>query len=617
MSELDDLIKSVKASVDVVKSKHDGISSEMQNLDRDIREAQRHIEQYEEMLKESDNSMDYVQSARHQGTIEQLIREQQDKIKAIEQRKQNLLIQEQAVKNEEANGLDEKIAFYTQAATKLQKGIDALRLDMQIALQRGVTDPKYIYEDVTEERKAQLDEMVAKGADMRFLETNAMQSKLNQLQEAINICNEQIARIRAEFEKKAQPVQEILDNTYSQKSEPTGGQQPSGNGQNPPPAGTQQPGDNGQTPPPSGQQPGDNGQTPPPSGQQPGDNGQTPPSGQQPGDNGQTPPPSGQQPGDNGQTPPSGQQPGDNGQTPPSGQQPGDNGQTPPAGQQPGDNGQNPPSGQQPGDNGQTPPPAGTQQPGDNGQNPPSGQQPGDNGQNPPSGQQQGNNGQNQEPQYRVGKIRGFFLRIVQAILKKVKPNGLFGKFFGGVEATLLVGAQEVLPAPAQTKEPQQPGPQQPEPQQNPAEEIGYQDSLWAKDKIDSIDTLDKNSLMYQILTQQFKQLVADRQGKSDDELQRIVEEKGVPQVYKSDKGAQNAFQNILAYRVKEYVIKSAEDKNIETKDKDGNPRSIEEIYADLEKKYLQEKTNQTSRQAAENQQQSEEPDKQPEDQEK
>ena len=59
------------------------------------------------------------------------------------------------------------------------------------------------------------------------------------------------------------------------------------------------------------------------------------------------------------------------------------------------------------------------------------------------------------------------------------------------------------------------------------------------------------------------------------------------------------------------------EDKNIETKDKDGNPRSIEEIYADLEKKYLQEKTNQTSRQAAENQQQSEEPDKQPEDQEK
>jgi len=548
MSELDDLIKSVKASVDVVKSKHDGISSEMQNLDRDIREAQRHIEQYEEMLKESDNSMDYVQSARHQGTIEQLIREQQDKIKAIEQRKQNLLIQEQAVKNEEANGLDEKIAFYTQAATKLQKGIDALRLDMQIALQRGVTDPKYIYEDVTEERKAQLDEMVAKGADMRFLETNAMQSKLNQLQEAINICNEQIARIRAEFEKKAQPVQEILDNTYSQKSEPTGGQQPSGNGQ-------------------------------------------TPPAGQQPGDNGQTPPPSGQQPGDNGQNPPSGQQPGDNGQTPPSGQQPGDNGQTPP-------------SGQQPGDNGQTPPPAGTQQPGDNGQN-------------PPSGQQQGNNGQNQEPQYRVGKIRGFFLRIVQAILKKVKPNGLFGKFFGGVEATLLVGAQEVLPAPAQTKEPQQPGPQQPEPQQNPAEEIGYQDSLWAKDKIDSIDTLDKNSLMYQILTQQFKQLVADRQGKSDDELQRIVEEKGVPQVYKSDKGAQNAFQNILAYRVKEYVIKSAEDKNIETKDKDGNPRSIEEIYADLEKKYLQEKTNQTSRQAAENQQQSEEPDKQPEDQEK
>ena len=508
MSELDDLIKSVKASVDVVKSKHDGISSEMQNLDRDIREAQRHIEQYEEMLKESDNSMDYVQSARHQGTIEQLIREQQDKIKAIEQRKQNLLIQEQAVKNEEANGLDEKIAFYTQAATKLQKGIDALRLDMQIALQRGVTDPKYIYEDVTEERKAQLDEMVAKGADMRFLETNAMQSKLNQLQEAINICNEQIARIRAEFEKKAQPVQEILDNTYSQKSEPTGGQQPSGNGQ------------------------------------------------------------------------------------------------TPPSGQQSGDNGQTPPSGQQPGDNGQTPPPAGTQQPGDNGQN-------------PPSGQQQGNNGQNQEPQYRVGKIRGFFLRIVQAILKKVKPNGLFGKFFGGVEATLLVGAQEVLPAPAQTKEPQQPGPQQPEPQQNPAEEIGYQDSLWAKDKIDSIDTLDKNSLMYQILTQQFKQLVADRQGKSDDELQRIVEEKGVPQVYKSDKGAQNAFQNILAYRVKEYVIKSAEDKNIETKDKDGNPRSIEEIYADLEKKYLQEKTNQTSRQAAENQQQSEEPDKQPEDQEK
>ncbi len=189
-----------------------------EDLDKTIKEAQRHIEQYEEMLKESDNSMDYVQSARQQGTIKQLIKEQQDKIKEAEEQKKAISDRMNSAdgKREKMNLFDEEAQFYTQSAMKLQKDLEALRLDMQIVSQRGVTTPTYIYEGVTDERKAQLDEMIANGTDMRHLEVNAMQDKLNELQEAINLCNEQKALVKDEFEKMIAPIQEVLDKTYNQ-----------------------------------------------------------------------------------------------------------------------------------------------------------------------------------------------------------------------------------------------------------------------------------------------------------------------------------------------------------------------------------------------------------------
>lgn len=213
-----DALYEAREALMAAKSKQGQDSKGTEDLDKTIKEAQRHIEQYEEMLKESDGSMDYVESARHQGTIKQLIKEQQDKIKEAEEQKKAISDKMNSAdgKREKMNLFDEEAQFYTQSAMKLQKDLEALRLDMQIVSQRGVITPTYIYEGVTDERKAQLDEMIANGTDMRHLEVNAMQNKLNELQEAINLCNEQKALVKAEFEKMIAPVQEVLDKTYNQ-----------------------------------------------------------------------------------------------------------------------------------------------------------------------------------------------------------------------------------------------------------------------------------------------------------------------------------------------------------------------------------------------------------------
>lgn len=213
-----DSLYEVKEALMAAKSKQGQAPKGAEDLDKTIKDAQKHIEQYEEMLNESDNEMDYVQSARQKGTIKQLIKEQQDKIKEAEEQKKALSDKMNSAdgKREKMNLFDEEAQFYTQTAMKFQKEMDSLKLDMQIVLQRGVTTPTYIYEGVTPERKDQLDEMIKNGTDMRHLEVSAMQDKLNELKDAINLCNEQKALVKAEFEKMIAPAQEVLDKTYNQ-----------------------------------------------------------------------------------------------------------------------------------------------------------------------------------------------------------------------------------------------------------------------------------------------------------------------------------------------------------------------------------------------------------------
>lgn len=213
-----DALYEAREALMAAKSKQGQAPKGTEDLDKTIKDAQRHIEQYEEMLNESDNEMDYVQSARQKGTIKQLIKEQQDKIKEAEEQKKALSDKMNSAdgKREKMNLFDEEAQFYTQTAMKFQKEMDSLKLDMQIVLQRGVTTPTYIYEGVTPERKDQLDEMIKNGTDMRHLEVSAMQDKLNELKDAINLCNEQKALVKAEFEKMIAPAQEVLDKTYNQ-----------------------------------------------------------------------------------------------------------------------------------------------------------------------------------------------------------------------------------------------------------------------------------------------------------------------------------------------------------------------------------------------------------------
>jgi len=231
-----------------------------------------------------------------------------------------------------------------------------------------------------------------------------------------------------------------------------------------------------------------------------------------------------------------------------------------------------------------------------------------------------------QKPEYKVGKVRGFFLKIVQAILKKIKnPDGVLGRFFGGIESTLLLGAQETLPTgkPEETKTPnptkaaeptKNPDSSKAPEQEDDIEKLATLDDCeWARDQLKKLSSsqMDKNSLIYKIMEDEYRKLVSENsklaeqgQDKADEHLQKMIEELEIPIVEKE--GADTAFQNVLYYRISQKVLDMAEEKGVSLEDAKGD-RVIDDIYEDLEKIHLQEKTNEASRKAAENQQQGDE----------
>ena len=231
-----------------------------------------------------------------------------------------------------------------------------------------------------------------------------------------------------------------------------------------------------------------------------------------------------------------------------------------------------------------------------------------------------------QKPEYKVGKVRGFFLNVVQAILKKIKnPDGVLGRFFGGIESTLLLGAQETLPTgkPEETKTPnptkaaeptKNPDSSKAPEQEDDIEKLATLDDCeWARDQLKKLtdSQMDKNSLIYKIMEDEYRKLVSENsklaeqgQDKADEHLQKMIEELEIPIVEKEGKDTE--FQNVLYYRISQKVLDMAEEKGVSLEDAQGD-RVIDDIYEDLEKIHLQEKTNEASRQAAENQQQGDE----------
>ena len=231
-----------------------------------------------------------------------------------------------------------------------------------------------------------------------------------------------------------------------------------------------------------------------------------------------------------------------------------------------------------------------------------------------------------QKPEYKVGKVRGFFLKVVQAILKKIKnPDGVLGRFFGGIESTLLLGAQETLPTgkPEETKTPnptkaaeptKNPDSSKAPEQEDDIEKLATLDDCeWARDQLKKLtdSQMDKNSLIYKIMEDEYRKLVSENsklaeqgQDKADEHLQKMIEELEIPIVEKEGKDTE--FQNVLYYRISQKVLDMAEEKGVSLEDAQGD-RVIDDIYEDLEKIHLQEKTNEASRQAAENQQQGDE----------
>ena len=293
------------------------------------------------------------------------------------------------------------------------------------------------------------------------------------------------------------------------------------------------------------------------------------------------------------------------------------------------------------GDNGNPPPPAGGDGKGKDGEGDGKDKD-GDNG-NPPTppvppvgGDRKGKDDDDdkgkgkdnppQKPEYKVGKVRGFFLKVVQAILKKIKnPDGVLGRFFGGIESTLLLGAQETLPTgkPEETKTPnptkaaeptKNPDSSKAPEQEDDIEKLATLDDCeWARDQLKKLtdSQMDKNSLIYKIMEDEYRKLVSENsklaeqgQDKADEHLQKMIEELEIPIVEKEGKDTE--FQNVLYYRISQKVLDMAEEKGVSLEDAQGD-RVIDDIYEDLEKIHLQEKTNEASRQAAENQQQGDE----------
>ena len=293
------------------------------------------------------------------------------------------------------------------------------------------------------------------------------------------------------------------------------------------------------------------------------------------------------------------------------------------------------------GDNGNPPPPAGgdgkgkdgegdgKDKDGDNG-NPPTPPVPpvGGDGKGKDDDDDKGKGKDNppQKPEYKVGKVRGFFLKVVQAILKKIKnPDGVLGRFFGGIESTLLLGAQETLPTgkPEETKTPnptkaaeptKNPDSSKAPEQEDDIEKLATLDDCeWARDQLKKLtdSQMDKNSLIYKIMEDEYRKVVSENsklaeqgQDKADEHLQKMIEELEIPIVEKEGKDTE--FQNVLYYRISQKVLDMAEEKGVSLEDAQGD-RVIDDIYEDLEKIHLQEKTNEASRQAAENQQQGDE----------
>lgn len=175
----------------------------IEKRDKDIEYHQKRIEQYEEMLKEENNEMDYVQKANNKGTIKELI---EDEKKAIEKAKEDADKKEKELTSDitlakQRRLMDEKSKYYTQAAMKLEETMKEVKLDMQILLQRG--DPK-----------------------TKFIEANRLQDKLNELQKALDICKDGKEAVKIEQDefveknglRSLKDAEEQLDREEQEKS---------------------------------------------------------------------------------------------------------------------------------------------------------------------------------------------------------------------------------------------------------------------------------------------------------------------------------------------------------------------------------------------------------------
>ncbi len=221
-------------------------------------------------------------------------------------------------------------------------------------------------------------------------------------------------------------------------------------------------------------------------------------------------------------------------------------------------------------------------------------------------GKGQGEGKDDVQPKYRVGRVRGALLSFIQKLLGEVKPNGFLGKFLGGVESALLIGAKPEIPkistkvttVPKNSKENKEKDSKKPveEPGKD-EEDMELMDSQWVKSHImdGSISSLKKGDFKYNLVEKSMASLARDIAGKKDEDLQQMVIDENIPQVLS---GTENAYNNLLYHKIASTILKNAEHKGIALEDESGEARPIGDIYADLEARYLREKTDKASRDA-------------------
>ena len=237
------------------------------------------------------------------------------------------------------------------------------------------------------------------------------------------------------------------------------------------------------------------------------------------------------------------------------------------------------------------------------------------------------------EPEYKIGGVKGVFLRFCRWVRSITKEGGFLNRFFKGFEEGLLASSKKVqkLKAgsekkPEETKKPEEREKKPAEEAKKPKEKgkdqeektteqksepiveksaekqekqrIEVEDAKWVRSKIlENPEGDPKFTILRDITTAQRQKLAEDAYGNRKG-LETIIAEEGISPKFENDENPKRDFANVLYTRTARHILDKAKAEKIETEvGATGERRPLEEIFNELaEKLILRENTDRVSR---------------------